>query len=287
MLMSVDAAFADDFATMRGMKRNYHVGIMPKAFAGKELVVFDLDGTLTETKSNMKPDMAAAIRTLLKAKKVAIVGGGSYPQFRKQFLVELRCPSSLLPNLFLFPETATSFYRYLRGWKKVYSFRLSKAEEASIKKAFKCVLKEIHYIPPRKTYGKVLEDRGAEFTFSALGQDVVAQLGEKGVRLKERWTDKHGPLKIEIAKLVQKRLPNLEVHPAGFTSIDVTEHGVDKAYGVRQIQKRLHVPIKHMLFVGDALYPGGNDYAAKRTGIDCVAVKGPRETKRVIEKLID
>jgi hypothetical protein len=259
---------------------------MPKSFGKRKLIVFDLDGTLTETKSNLEPDMAAAIRALLEKKKVAIIGGGSYRQFRRQFLTELHCPSSLLSHLFLFPETATSFYRHWKGWKKVYSFQLSKSEEGSIRKAFKYVLKEIHYIPPRKTYGKVLEDRGAEFTFSALGQDIVAVLGEKGVRLKERWTREHAALKLEIAKLVQKRLPNLEVHPAGFTSIDVTEHGIDKAYGVRQIRKRLHVPIKNMVFVGDALYHGGNDAAARKSGIDCVAVEGPKETRLVIKKLM-
>jgi phosphomannomutase len=268
------------------MKANYRVETMLKVFKKKELIIFDLDGTLTETKMDMGSDMAKVLRALLKKKKVAVIGGGSYKQFGKQFLTELHCPPSLLSNLFIFPTTATSFYRYSRGWKKVYSFRLSKTEEASIKKAFKLVLKEIHYIPPQKTYGKVLEDRGAEFTFSALGQDVVAVLGEKGVKLKEQWTREHTPLKLEIAKLVQKRLPKLEVRAAGFTSIDVTKKGIDKAYGVRQIKRRLHIPIKDMLFVGDALSPGGNDYAAKRTGIDCVAVKGPGETKRIIESLI-
>ena len=92
---------------------------------------------------------------------------------------------------------------------------------------------------------------------------------------------------MKIAKLLSKRLPGLEVHAAGFTSIDVTKKGIDKAYGLRQIEKYLHVPIRKMVFIGDALFPGGNDYAARRTGVWCIAVRGPEDAKRVIRKIID
>lgn len=254
--------------------------------AKKELVVFDLDGTLTETKSSLKPDMSRALVALLARKRVAVIGGGTYKQFRKQFVAELRCPPSLCPRLFLFPTTATSFYRYHRGWKKVYAKELSKKQRKEVKQAFREVLKEIHYVHPAKIYGKVIEDRKSQITFSALGQDIVAKLGAKGVRLKKQWVKKNTPLKLKIAKLVQKRLPGLAVHAAGYTSIDVTQKGIDKEYGVRQIGKYLHIPIKKMIFVGDALFPGGNDYAARRTGVQCVAVRGPADTKKIIKKIL-
>ncbi len=259
---------------------------MKKSTINKKLIVFDLDGTLTETKSNLKSDMSWVLGQLLKEKKVAVIGGGTYKQFRKQFISELDCSPKLFKNLFLFPTTATAFYQYDRGWKKVYSYELSKEERQEVKDAFHDVFKEIHYVPPAKTYGRVIEDRKSQVTFSALGQDVVAMLGEKGVRLKEEWTKKNTPIKLKIAKLVQKRLPELEVHAAGFTSIDVTRKGIDKAYGVRQIEKHLHIPIKNMIFIGDALFPGGNDYAARRTGVECIAVRGPVDTKKVIQDIL-
>ncbi len=252
----------------------------------KKLIVFDLDGTLTETKSDLKPDMAVSLARLLKQKKVAIIGGGTYKQFRRQFVSKLKCPNDLLANLFLFPTTATSFYRYRRGWKRVYAHELSKKDRGSIKRAFRDVLEEIDYAPPAKTYGKVVEDRKTQVTFSALGQDVVATLGDRGVRLKEEWTRKNKKLKFKIARLMQRRLPKLEVHAAGYTSIDVTQRGIDKAYGIRQIKKYLHVSIKDMLFVGDALFPGGNDYAAKRSGVECISVAGPEGAKKVIDDIL-
>jgi len=260
---------------------------MNNKLAQKSLIVFDLDGTLTPTKSPLEADMSRALAALLAEKKVAVIGGGNYKQFRKQFIANLDCPTGLLANLFLFPTTATAFYRYEGGWKNVYAHTLSKAQKQSVRKAVKDVFKEIGYVPPKKTYGKTLEDRGSQMSYSFLGQDVVAQLGKKGVRLKEEWTKKNTPLKLEIAGMLQKKLPELEVHAAGFTTIDITKQGIDKAYGVRQIEKYLRIPIKDMVFIGDALYPGGNDAAAKKSGVQTVPTTGPKETIAIIKKILN
>jgi hydroxymethylpyrimidine pyrophosphatase-like HAD family hydrolase len=70
------------------------------------------------------------------------------------------------------------------------------------------------------------------------------------------------------------------------TSIDVTKHGIDKAYGIRKLRDTLGIPIDDMIFVGDAIFPGGNDYPAKQAGVVSIEVRDPDETKRVIEAII-
>lgn len=257
-------------------------------FQSKKLIVFDLDGTLAPTKATMDPEMTELFAQLLRIKKVAVIGGGKYGLFKEQLVRSLfGFPRDLLTNLFLFPTTSTSFYRYQNGWKKVYTHELSLADRKRIKQTFREVLKEINYVPPQKTYGPVIEDRRTQVTFSALGQDVVKVLGgKKGVRMKLEWKEKNTPLKLKITRLMAKRLPHLEVRAAGYTSIDVTRKGIDKAYGLYQIEKYLKVPIKDMFFVGDAIFPGGNDYAAVRTGVQTVQVSGPKEAKKVIRKIL-
>jgi phosphomannomutase len=47
----------------------------------------------------------------------------------------------------------------------------------------------------------------------------------------------------------------------------------------------LKIPIAEMIYVGDALFPGGNDFAARETGAVCIQVRDPNETKRVIEAI--
>lgn len=248
----------------------------------KKIIVFDLDGTLTETKSPMDAQMSRLLSRLLEKKTVAVIGGGKYALFKEQLLRRLRTPKKLLKNLFLFPTTATAFYRYRSGWKRIYYHGLSKKEKRAIRQAFPAVFKEIGYVHPKQIYGELIEDRGTQMSFSVFGQDIVAVLGEKGIRLKKEWKRKYTPLKLKMAKLLAKRLPNLEVRAAGYTTIDVTRKGIDKAYGIRQIKKYLQVPIAQMVFVGDALFPGGNDFAARRTGVKCIAVSGPKEVKRLI-----
>lgn len=253
----------------------------------KDLIVFDLDGTLIPSKAPMDAEMAALMRRLLAVKQIAVIGGGKYALFRSLFLARLNAPKSLLKNLFLFPTTATSFYRYHSGWKKMYVLHLTKKEKKRIRHTFQEVFEKIGYRHPEKVYGKVIEDRGTQITFSALGQDVVAVLGKKrGVALKEQWLRQNRALKMKIAGLLTRMLPDLEIRAAGFTSIDVTRKGIDKAYGLTQITKHLRVNIRDVFFVGDAIFPGGNDYAIVKTGVDYMSVSGPAETKKIISALL-
>jgi HAD superfamily hydrolase (TIGR01484 family) len=249
-----------------------------KKYTSKKLIVFDLDGTLAESKSSLKPDMARALRALLSKKKVAVIGGGTYEQFSTQLVEKLICPPALLQNLFLFPTTSTSFYRYNGGWKKVYRKTLNSPERKKIKQALQVSFKKNSYVHPKKIWGSLIEDRGTQITFSALGQKAP-------VKAKESWNARQD-VRPQLMKTLIKLLPGFEVRRGGLTSIDITKKGIDKAYGVRQIKKVLKFQIKDMLFIGDALYPGGNDYAAKKTGIECLPVKGPQDTKRIIEQII-
>ncbi len=250
-----------------------------KSWKEKELVVFDLDGTLTESKSDLEAWMSRLLCKLLQKKKVAVIGGGSYKQFQKQFLAKLKCPPLLKKHLFLFPTTSTSFYRYKNGgWRNVYTENLKPRQKRKIFRAFEYAFTKIGYKHPQKVYGKIIEDRGTQITFSALGQKAP-------VKLKERW-NKENDVRQKIMREMRKNLPEFEVRSGGLTSVDVTKKGIDKAYGVRQIRNHLHIPVKKMLFVGDALYPGGNDAAARKTGIECLQVSGPKEAAKFVYFLL-
>lgn len=253
-----------------------------KKIKPKKLMVFDLDGTLANSKSTVDAEMVQLLTRLLQVMPVAVIGGGKRALFQFQLLSQLKIDKKLFKNLYLFPTTATAFYRYNKGWKNVYLHQLSKTDRELIKKTFDRVFKEIGYKHPKKTYGKIVEDRGTQVTFSVFGQDIVKVLGKKGLAMKDKWRDENQSLKMKIAKMMQKYLPHLEVRAAGHTSVDVTTKGIDKAYGLKQIEKYLKIKIKDMIFVGDAIYPGGNDYAVTKTSIDYVKVDGPKQAKKVI-----
>ncbi len=245
----------------------------------KKLIVFDLDSTLAESKLPIDSEMKNLIAGLLRKKEVAVIGGGSWEKFNEQILSPLDGGAEL-GNLYLFPTNAAAFYKYDGGkWKLVYRENLSSGEKEKIEKSINKSLIDAGFKKPGKLYGEEIEDRGTEITFSALGQK--APLSEK-----ETWDPDHKKREL-IANYLEKYLPEFSVKIAGTTSIDVTRKGVDKAYGIKQMEKYLGVPKTDMLYVGDSTFPGGNDYPAKETGVETLQVSGPGETKKIIGKIIE
>ena len=105
-----------------------------------------------------------------------------------------------------------------------------------------------------KHWGDLIEDRGSQITFSALGQE--APLAEKA-----KW-DPDFAKRQKIEAILE---PMISASPSilgGATSIHVTRPGIDKAYGIMKLKETLGVPIADMIFVGDAIFPGGNGYPA-------------------------
>ncbi len=243
---------------------------------GKDLVIFDLDGTLTLSKSSMDAVMAELIGKLLEAKRVAVISGGGFPQFETQFVNKLPIQANRLSHLYLLPTSGTKLFTWQGTWHQQYSEELTKDSKDNIIAALKMSLAIAGFQTPQKIYGEQIEDRGSQITYSALGQN--APLEEKLA-----W-DPNLEKRIRLAELLRSKLPRYDVRIGGSTSIDITMRGVNKAYGIHKLEAFLRIPIDRMVFVGDALFQGGNDYPARTTGVDCVQVAGPEETKKLISK---
>jgi phosphomannomutase len=242
----------------------------------KKLIVFDLDGTLAESKSSLDAEMSALLHDLLGIVKVAVISGGDWPQFEKQVLSNLPQDERLV-NLSLLPTCGTKLFQYTGDWKKIYSEDFTADEKEKIISSLKKAL-GVAGFKVEKVWGEVIEDRGSQITFSALGQQ--APLEEKN-----KW-DPDFTKRKKIKVLLDKLIPEFSVRLGGTTSVDVTKPGIDKAYGIRKLRDTLGIAIHEMIFIGDALFPGGNDYPAEEAGVVCIPVRGPNETKRVTETII-
>jgi phosphomannomutase len=242
----------------------------------KKLIVFDLDGTLAESKSSLDAEMAALLGRLLSVVRVSVISGGNWPQFEKQLLSNLPKDESLR-NLSLLPTCGTKFLRYDGAWKELYSEDFTADEKEKIIGSLKKALGSAGY-KAAKVWGEVIEDRGSQITFSALGQEAP-------IEEKKKWDADFAKRK-EITAVLSPMIPEFSVHMGGTTSIDITKPGIDKGYGIRKLRDTLGVAIDEMIFIGDALFPGGNDYPAKEAGVVSIAVRGPKETKPAIEAII-
>jgi phosphomannomutase len=242
----------------------------------KTLIVFDLDGTLALSKSPIDDEMVGLLTSLLGVAKVAIISGGDIAQFQTQVIARL--PSGdRFDNLYLEPTNGTRFYEYKDGWQKLYSEDLSDAQKQKITAALQDAVAKSGF-GATKTWGEAIEDRGSQITYSALGQQ--APLEEKS-----KW-DPDFAKRQKIKALLDVSLPEFSVRLGGTTSIDVTLPGIDKAYGIGKLRDILGIPVSQMIYVGDALFPGGNDYPVRSTGAVCIQVRDPNETKRVIEAIV-
>lgn len=253
----------------------------------KKMIAFDLDGTLAPSKSTLPERMATLMNQLLENHMVCIISGGKYELFQRQVLTQITTDAALLKNLHLMPTSGTRYYSYddANGdWKLNYAEDFTPEQKERIIKALDEALDESgHRV--EKTYGPTIEDRDSQITLSPLGQEVVSMLGDEGLELKESW-DPDMKLRMEIAAIAQNKLADFNVKVAGLTSIDVTIPGVDKAYGMKKLIEAVGITKEDILFYGDKIIEGGNDYAVYQMGIDCVSVRHWEDTAVGVETII-
>jgi len=242
----------------------------------KKLIVYDLDGTLAESKSPLDPEMSALLHNLLGIVRVAVISGGNWPQFETQLLSHLP-RDERLANLSLLPTCGTKFYQYAEGWNRLYEEDFTTDQREKIRSSLTKALAAAGFKVER-TWGEDIEDRGSQITYSALGQQ--APLEEK-----EKWDPDYAKRR-KIKALLDTYIPEFSVRIGGATSIDITKPGIDKAYGIRKLRDLLGISLKEMIYIGDALFVGGNDYPAEEAGVVSIPIRDPRETKRVTEAII-
>jgi HAD superfamily hydrolase (TIGR01484 family) len=162
-------------------------------------------------------------------------------------------------------------------WEKQYSEDLTAEEKSKSTKAVRAAVDQLG-LAPLRTWGELIEDRGTQITYSALGQEAP-------IDAKLTWDPDFAKRK-RIKKLLDQQLPDLSVHLGGATSVDITKPGIDKAYGIHKLQELLKIEMTDILFIGDALFDGGNDAPVRQMGIDTVQVASPSVTQSVMEGVL-
>jgi HAD superfamily hydrolase (TIGR01484 family) len=243
------------------------------------LVAFDLDDTLAPSKSAIDPRIGTLLIQLAERVDVAIISGGQLTQFTKQVVDRLPdAAPDVLARFHLLPTCGTQYYRLTEdGVVTVYAHALTDDQKTRALAAVETEAKRLG-LWESKTWGDILEDRGSQITFSALGQSAPLDA-------KAAW-DPNGAKKNALRAAVAEKLPDLEVRSGGSTSVDITNRGIDKAYGMKQLAEQTGIPLADMLFVGDRLDPDGNDYPVLAMGVPCHAVTGWEDTARFLEQLI-
>ena len=223
--------------------------------------------------------MAELLVRLLAVVEVCVISGGNFAQFQTQLIADLPVDHpEALERMHVMPTCGTQYYLYRDGdWRQQYAENLTEVQKSAALAALEIEARRLG-LWETETWGPILEDRGSQITFSALGQAAPSTRRRRGIRPGRRRTP--------CARPSQPLLPDLEVRSGGSTSVDITRRGIDKAYGMRKLAELTGVPFEQMIFVGDRLDPDGNDFPVIALGIPTVAVGEWHDTARYVEEFL-
>ncbi len=242
------------------------------------VVAFDLDDTLTASKSKIDQQMADLLGELLARLEVCIISGGRFEQIQAQVLQYLHAPPGRLAHLHIMPTCGTRYYIWRNGaWHRRYAEDLTEDEKSRIVSVLAEGAKHLGFWE-QNPWGEIIEDRDSQITYSALGQKAPADA-------KHEW-DPDGSKKRKLRDYAAERLPDLEVQVGGTTSVDVTRKGIDKAYGIKRLIEQLNISPDQLLFIGDRLRQGGNDYPVRALGVRWLEVTQWQDTARYVQDLV-
>src|SRR3989344_8441332 len=218
-------------------------------------VIFDMDGTLTESRGQASPALLDSFEKLCRAFTVAVISGADVGQMKNQ-----------LPFDDLWRRNAPLFLMAQNGNVCIHNGE-EKWRTALLRRDKRAILDHIATLQnafPRKVADEkdLVEDRGSQISFSFIGHNEQKQ--------KKAEFDPKGAFRSEALAKIPFKHQNIAVKIGGTTCLDYIPKDGKKANNVMRLfgEKNL----RDALFAGDSLAPGGND--AVMVGVaDCVAVE--------------
>ena len=166
------------------------------------------------------------------------------------------------------------------NWEQVYNYPLEPTEITAISRALEQAARELGYWEADQLApgDEIIEDRGSQVTFSALGQRA-------GTEAKYAWDPDHTK-RNQIAARAKELAPAFDYEVAGTTSVNVFRPGTNKEFGMTHMMQELGVSKDDILYFGDMTQPGGNDYPVVQMGIKTITVRSHEDTAYALRGIL-
>lgn len=247
----------------------------------KKFLAFDIDDTIAVTKSPITDEMALLFDKLLDKFEICVISGGKFEVHTEQIIDRMKStPKEKLARLHVLSTCGTQYFKLNLDsgkWETIYADLIPEEDKQEIRSTLEEAAKELGLWCENPT-GEIIEDRGTQITFSALGQSATPED-------KYAW-DPTNEKKLSLRDLCQEKLKTYEFRSGGTTSIDVTPFGIDKSFGMKKLMELNNLSMADILFFGDKLQPGGNDYPVLEMGIACVEVSNEKETEKILDAFV-
>lgn len=213
----------------------------------KKLVLFDVDGTLSEPRAEATEEMKHFLQTLKKKVVVGIVGGSDLVKQQEQM-------GANVVNEVNYSFSENGLVAYKDGalvGKKAINDHLG---EANIKRIINFSLKYISELDIPIKRGTFIEYRAGMLNVSPIGRNC-----SRDERNAYELFDLEHNIRKNFIIALQKELSDLDLvySIGGQISFDVFPKGWDKTFCLNYIGESEYEEIH---FFGDKTFPGGNDY---------------------------
>lgn len=209
-------------------------------------IFFDLDGTLTRSRTLMDTSHQELFKQLCDTKDVIVVTGGQLSQIQKQI------PPSFDGRYFVLSQSGN--HALAKDGTLLWSERFSPEQKAAILALIKIIHDEAKL--PVRDENDLVEDRGSQISYSLIGhhEDTGAKEAfDPGAKKRLAILDRHAE---DVARL---RKIGADVRPGGTTTFDFTIAGKHKGFNITRLIDQKGWNKEDCLYLGDALFPGGND----------------------------
>ena len=220
---------------------------------------FDVDGTLTPSRSIMDEEFRKEFIEFANKHDVCLVTGSDYPKTIEQVGQEVIDACSFVFNCCGNEVRTKDHIRYQSTWK-AGGMLLMFLEHEKRKSEFSF-----------KT-GKHIEQRVGMVNFSVVGRN--AQKLQR--QLYVEWDNVTNERTV-IAEHIRKMFPELDCSIAGETGIDIYPKGKDKSQVREWIENKI-------IFFGDRCEEGGNDYSLAKVADVVYNVDSWQETREILKQ---
>lgn len=225
--------------------------------------LFDVDDTVMKSNQVISDEMASVLNAI--PAEIGFISGTDVKELERMISAKLNRRHHILGNV------GTHYVIRENGVEKeVWIEKLSVEEKQEIIEAV-IKLKERYNLQSMTTEEDQILDRGSAISFAVLGRHAPSD--------RKANYDKDKKKRLEfIAFLAPMLGKKYQLNIGGTTSIDITLKGRDKGRAITLFLKENNMKPDEVIFFGDHLEPGGNDYEAIKSGVRCVAVQNPDDT---------
>lgn len=247
----------------------------------KPVIALGVNNTLTASRRPVSRELCRMIQSLLRYYTVCILSGDTFEQIDSVLLSQLDISHRQREHLVVLPTNGMRVYKYsarTQRWRLLYNETIDAAERKRIIAAITQAAKALDMWPERPR-GEVIEDRGSQVSFAALGMNATATQ-------KYYWAEQHERNRSDLCRKVARMLPEYDVKLSGMTSLDVRPQLQRRNRTLLRSLNQLGLLDRPLVYVGGVKSSDALRGVFRHRNVQIITVEGAQDTRYVLDGVL-